>query len=279
MNYRHAFHAGNHADVFKHSVLVYCFELMAHKEAPIAYLDSHSGIGLYDLHGSEAGRTGEYLQGIQRIWQSDDTPASMQGYLQLIKQMQPETELRFYPGSPEVARSLSRAQDRLQLNEMHPEDSVKLKGNMRLDRRVTVHQGDGWHTPKALLPTQQKRLLMLIDPPFEKEDELKRCVQALQEAVQRMRQAVVIIWYPVKDQKQLKHFYKALEKSGVPKLLLAELFVHQPDDASRLTGSGLAICNAPWGLEQELKQLLPWLAEKLAQTKGSYNLKWLIADN
>src|SRR5690606_22983435 len=135
-----------------------------------------------------------------------------------------------------------------------------------------------WHVPRALLPVAEKRALLLIDPPFEKADELERCVTALNEAIGRMRQTVVAIWYPIKDERQLKRFYQDLEKSSAPKLLRAELFVHAPDDASRLAGSGLAIANAPWGLEEELEQLLPWLAGKLAQSQGDWRLDWLIAD-
>jgi 23S rRNA (adenine2030-N6)-methyltransferase len=141
-----------------------------------------------------------------------------------------------------------------------------------------VHLGEGWHVPRALLPVAEKRALLLIDPPFEKADELERCVAALDEAIGRMRQTVVAIWYPIKDERQLKRFYQGLEKSSAPKLLRVELFVHAPDDATRLAGSGLAIANAPWGLEDELKQLLPWLAQKLAQSQGSFRLDWLIAD-
>jgi 23S rRNA (adenine2030-N6)-methyltransferase len=141
-----------------------------------------------------------------------------------------------------------------------------------------VHLGEGWHVPRALLPVAEKRALLLIDPPFEKADELERCVAALDEAIGRMRQTVVVIWYPIKDERQLRRFYQALSKSSAPKLLRAELFVHAPDDASRLAGSGLAIANAPWGLEDELKQLLPWLAGKLAQSQGDFRLDWLIAE-
>jgi 23S rRNA (adenine2030-N6)-methyltransferase len=192
--------------------------------------------------------------------------------------MNPSGELRHYPGSPELARVLSREQDRLHLNEKHPEDGELLKDNMRGDRRVAVHRGEGWHVPRALLPTREKRVLLLIDPPFEQPDEFERCVQALDEAHGRMRQAVVAIWYPIKDRRQLKRFYQRLEKSAAPKLLRAELYVHSPDDAERLTGSGLVISNAPWGLEDELRELLPWLAQTLAQSQGGWLLDWLIAE-
>ncbi|TBU99298.1 23S rRNA (adenine(2030)-N(6))-methyltransferase RlmJ [Stutzerimonas kirkiae] len=278
MNYRHAFHAGNHADVFKHLVLTRLFAMLARKDAPYAYLDSHAGIGLYDLAGDQASRTGEWSQGIGRLWQAEGMPAVFADYLGVIRQLNADGALRYYPGSPELARQLSRPQDRLHLNEKHPEDGQLLKDNMAGDRRVAVHRGEGWHVPRALLPTREKRVLMLIDPPFEQADELSRCVTALQEAIGRMRQAIVVIWYPIKDERQLKRFYQDLARSGAPKLLRAELYVHPTDDASRLSGSGLAISNPPWGLEDTLREVLPWLAEHLAQSQGGWRLDWLIGE-
>lgn len=278
MNYRHAFHAGNHADVFKHLVLSRLFALLARKDAPFAYLDSHAGVGLYDLAGDQASRTGEWLQGIARLWQAEDVPAMAKPYLDVIRVLNPDGGLRYYPGSPELARQLTRPQDRLQLNEKHPEDGRLLKDNMAGDRRVAVHLGEGWHVPRALMPTVEKRVVLLVDPPFEKADELSRCVQALSEALGRMRQTVGVIWYPIKDERQLKRFYQDLSRSGAPKLLRAELFVHPTDEALRLNGSGLAIANPPWGLEEELRELLPWLAGLLAQSEGGWRLDWLIEE-
>ena len=279
MNYRHAFHAGNHADVLKHLVLSRLLALLAKKDAPYAYLDSHAGIGLYDLHGDQASRTGEWLEGIQRVWQADDVPALFDDYLGVIRALNPDGQLRYYPGSPEVARELSREQDRLQLNEKHPDDGRLLKANMKYDRRVAVHLGEGWYVPRALLPTAQKRAVLLIDPPFEQADELQRCAQALQESIARMRQAVVAIWYPIKDQRQLKRFYQDLQGTGAPKLLRVELLVHAADNADvGLNGSGLAIANPPWGLEDELRSVLPWLGQNLGQTQGGWKLDWLIEE-
>lgn len=278
MNYRHAFHAGNHADVFKHVTLARLIALITRKDTPFAYLDSHAGVGLYDLRGDQASRTGEWLEGIGRVWQAQSVPALLDDYLGVLRAMNPDGELRHYPGSPELARVLSREQDRLHLNEKHPSDGELLKDNMRGDRRVAVHRGEGWFVPRALLPTREKRVLLLIDPPFEQPDELERCVQALDEAHGRMRQAIVAIWYPIKDRRQLKRFYQRLEKSAAPKLLRAELYVHNPGDAERLTGSGLVISNAPWGLEEELRELLPWLAQTLGQSQGGWTLDWLIAE-
>ncbi|WP_160288610.1 23S rRNA (adenine(2030)-N(6))-methyltransferase RlmJ [Pseudomonas knackmussii] len=278
MNYRHAFHAGNHADVFKHIVLSRIFALMARKDTPFAFLDSHSGIGLYDLLGDEASRTGEWEQGIGRLWQRDDLPELTADYMALVQAMNPDGELQYYPGSPELARRLTRSQDRVHLNELHPEDGRLLKANMGGERRIAVHQNDGWLLPRALLPVAEKRAVLLIDPPFEQADELERCVTALGEAIARMRQTVVVIWYPIKDERQLKRFYQGLERSNAPKLLRAELLVHPSDTADRLNGSGLAIVNPPWPLEDELRELLPWLAQVLAQSEGSWRLDWLVAE-
>lgn len=278
MNYRHAFHAGNHADVLKHLALARMIALLSRKDAPFAYLDSHAGVGLYDLAGDQASRTGEWEEGIGRLWGRDDLPAPLVDYLGTVAALNPSGALRYYPGSPEVARRLMRPHDRLVLNEMHPEDGQALKENMAGDRRVTVRLGDGWHLPRALLPAAEKRALMLIDPPFEQADDLERCVTALKEAIGRMRQTVVAIWYPIKDERQLKRFYQGLSASGAPKLLRAELMVHPTDNSIGLNGSGLAIANPPWGLEEELREVLPWLADELAQSQGDWRLDWLIAE-
>ncbi|CAD5107066.1 23S rRNA (adenine(2030)-N(6))-methyltransferase RlmJ [Zestomonas carbonaria] len=277
MNYRHAFHAGNHADVLKHLTLSRMIALLSRKEAPFAYLDSHAGVGLYDLLGEQASRTDEWREGIGRLWQSE-APALASDYLKAIMALNLDGELRYYPGSPELARTLTRPQDRLLLNEKHPEDGRLLKDNMAGDRRVVVRLGEGWHIPRALLPVNEKRGLFLIDPPFEKVDELERCVAALDEAIGRMRQTVVAIWYPIKSLDQLRRFYQDLAASAAPKLLRAELYVHSPDDPTRLAGSGLAIANPPWGLEDELREMLPWLAGLLAQGEPGWRLDWLIEE-
>ncbi|WP_455230068.1 23S rRNA (adenine(2030)-N(6))-methyltransferase RlmJ [Geopseudomonas aromaticivorans] len=278
MNYRHAFHAGNHADVLKHAVLSRLLSLMARKDKPFAYLDSHAGVGLYDLASEQAGKTGEWLQGVVRLWGRDDLPALLDDYCAVIAALNPEGGLRYYPGSPEIARRLTRDHDRVLLNEKHPEDGRLLKDNMAADHRVTVHLGEGWHLAKALLPVAEKRALLLIDPPFEQADELERCVESLTTAIARMRQAVVAIWYPIKDQRQLKRFYQDLQKSGAPKLLRAELWVHPTDNPAGLNGSGLVIANPPWPLEDELRELLPYLATQLAQSQGGWRLDWLIEE-
>ncbi|MBD8684020.1 23S rRNA (adenine(2030)-N(6))-methyltransferase RlmJ [Pseudomonas sp. CFBP 13719] len=279
MNYRHAFHAGNHADVFKHIVLTRLVALMSRKEQPFTYIDTHAGLGLYDLHGDQATRTGEWLEGIARLWQATDRPALTDDYVKVINRLNTEGELRYYPGSPELARRLMRQQDRVLLNEKHPEDGQLLKENMKKDPRVAVHLGEGWHVPRALLPVAEKRAVMLIDPPFEQLDELKRCATALKETIGRMRQTVAAIWYPIKDdERSLKRFYQDLTSTGAPKLLRVELLVHPLDTPQSLNGSGLVIANPPWGLEEELNALMPWLANLLGQRQGGWKMDWLIAE-
>ncbi|UFH49720.1 23S rRNA (adenine(2030)-N(6))-methyltransferase RlmJ [Pseudomonas sp. KNUC1026] len=279
MNYRHAFHAGNHADVFKHIVLTRLIGLFLRKEQPFAYIDTHAGLGLYDLQGDQASRTGEYLEGIARLWSAQGAPVGCDDYLRVVRKLNPDGELRYYPGSPELARRLARQQDRVLLNEKHPDDGQLLKENYQRDPRVTVHQGEGWHLPRALLPVAEKRAIMLIDPPFEQLDELDRCVKAMREAIGRMRQTIVAIWYPIKDDaRAMRRFHQELTSTGAPKLLNAELYVHDESTPNSLNGSGLAISNPPWGLEEELQELLPWLAQLLGQSQGSYKLEWLISE-
>lgn len=279
MNYRHAFHAGNHADVFKHIVLTRLVALMSRKEQPFAYIDTHAGLGLYDLRGDQATRTGEWLEGIARLWQATDRPALTDDYVKVINRLNTEGELRYYPGSPELARRLMRQQDRVLLNEKHPDDGQLLKDNMKKDPRVAVHLGEGWHVPRALLPVAEKRAVMLIDPPFEQLDELQRCAKAMKETIGRMRQTVAAIWYPIKDDSRaLKRFYQELTSSGAPKLLRVELLVHPLDTPQSLNGSGLVIANPPWGLEEELSTLMPWLAKLLGQSQGGWKMDWLIAE-
>ena len=202
MNYRHAFHAGNHADVFKHAILLRLAALLARKETPFVYLDSHSGVGRYDLAGDQASRTDEWREGIGRLWTLESAPAAFVGYREAVAALNPDGALRYYPGSPELMRQALRPQDRLLLNELHPEDGRLLKENMARDRRVAVHQKDGWLLPRALLPVPERRALLLIDPPFEKADELERCVKAIAEAIGRLRQTVLMLWYPIKEDRK-----------------------------------------------------------------------------
>lgn len=276
MNYRHSYHAGNHADIFKHAVLLRMATLMQRKETPYCYLDSHAGTALYDLEGEAAGKTGEYRDGIARLWDRDDLPEMLADLRNAVARHNPDGVLRYYPGSPQLIGDSLREQDRMILSELHPEDAATLREHFIDDSRIAVHQRDGYELPKAFLPVAEKRALWLLDPPFEKENELKRCLASMQVAIQRMRQTVIALWYPIKDQRLLRDFYRQVGEAGLPKVLRIELNVRPADNQLGLNGSGLMLVNPPWPLWEELETALPWLAAVLAQSGGGdYRMDWL----
>lgn len=279
MNYRHSFHAGNHADVFKHAILLRMLTLMQRKAAPLCYLDSHAGTALYDLHGEDASRTGEYLEGIGRLWGRDDLPELLADYRAAVARHNPDGGLRLYPGSPQLMADLLRQQDRMIVSELHPDDARTLKDHFASEPGIAVHQRDGYQLPKAFLPVAEKRALWLLDPPFEKSDDLQRCLVAMQTGIQRMRQTVIALWYPIKDQRLLRDFYQQVSNAGLPKVLRVELNVRPVDTTLGLNGSGLMLVNPPWPLWEELEQVLPWLATQLAQSgEGGWRMDWLAGE-
>lgn len=277
MNYRHSFHAGNHADVLKHAILLRMARLMQRKDAPFCYLDSHAGTALYDLQGEDASRTGEYLDGIGRLWEQDDLPELLADYRDAVARHNPDGQLRLYPGSPQLIADALREQDRMILSELHAEDSLTLKDHFAGNPAVAVHHRDGYELPKAFLPVAEKRALWLLDPPFEKGDDLQRCITAMQIGVQRMRQTVIALWYPIKDQRLLRDFYQSISNASFPKVLCIELSVRPTDTQLGLNGSGLMLVNPPWPLWEELEETLPWLARQLAQSgEGGWRMDWLL---
>ncbi len=276
MNYRHSYHAGNHADVFKHAILLRMSHLMQRKEAPYCYLDSHAGTALYDLHAEASEKTGEYLDGIARLWTRSDLPPLLAEYVKTVAAHNTDADLRYYPGSPQLIADSLREQDRMILSELHPEDAATLRAHFAGDRRVAVHQRDGYELAKAFLPVAEKRALWLLDPPFERPDDLERCLAAMQLAIQRMRQTVIALWYPIKDERLLRDFYRQIASAGLPKVLRVELTVRPVDTRLGLNGSGLMLINPPWPLWEELEPALPWLADCLAQSgDGGWRLDWL----
>ena len=279
MNYRHSFHAGNHADVLKHAILLRMLTLMQRKAAPLCYLDSHAGTALYDLQGEDASRTGEYLEGIGRLWVRDDLPELLADYRAAVARHNPDGGLRLYPGSPQLMADLLRQQDRMIVSELHPDDARTLKDHFASEPGIAVHQRDGYQLPKAFLPVAEKRALWLLDPPFEKSDDLQRCLVAMQTGIQRMRQTVIALWYPIKDQRLLRDFYQQVSNAGLPKVLRVELNVRPVDTTLGLNGSGLMLVNPPWPLWEELEQVLPWLATQLAQSgEGGWRMDWLAGE-
>jgi len=277
LNYRHAYHAGNFADVMKHAALALAIEHLKQKEKPFFLLDTHAGTGLTDLAGVEARKTGEFLDGIARILADPAPHPALAPYLATLARlgcMGPAP--MSYPGSPLIARELARPGDRLAFCELHPEDAASLKSLFRRDGQVGVHEMDGYAALKAMLPPKERRGLVLIDPPFEARDEFDTVLAGLGEAMARWATGTYLIWYPVKDPSVSGAFLDALETQGPAKTLMAELHIRGADDASRLSGCGLVIVNPPWTLKETLADLYGWLAERLAQGPGARaRVEWL----
>jgi 23S rRNA (adenine2030-N6)-methyltransferase len=278
MNYRHAFHAGNFADVVKHAVLSLIVDHLLKKDAAIFALDTHAGIGRYDFWTLAPNKTEEYKNGIGRIWQDESAPDALSPYLRLVRGMN-GTHLRHYPGSPYLLRQLLRPQDRLVLAEKHPEDAGTLKTLFHGDKQVAVHLADGWQSLKAFLPPKEKRGLVLIDPAFEEGGEYERLAQALIAARQRWPQGILIGWHPIKDEGDVQALYARLQESEIPSILAVRHLVRTPSDAKMLNGAGLVVLNPPYRLDETLRPSLDWLAEKLAQEDGAAAaLDWISKD-
>ena len=282
MNYRHAYHAGNAADVTKHAVLALLLERLKEKPAAFMVLDTHAGIGRYDLDGTEARKTGEADSGIRRVIAAPGLPAEAAPYLEAVRAMNavqgdPESgALRIYPGSPRLTRALMRPQDRLILAELHPDDAETLRQEFRADRQVAVHHMDGWLSLKAHLPPKtEKRGLVLIDPPFEATDEYDRLVQGLRLAHGRWPTGIYALWYPIKERATIWRFHQGLEESGIPKILAAELIWHPEDRHDRLNGCGMILVNPPWRIDLQLQTLLPALHAALGAEAGGAHVDWI----
>jgi 23S rRNA (adenine2030-N6)-methyltransferase len=291
MNYRHAYHAGNFADVLKHSVLFALIQALQTKETPFALIDTHAGSGCYALDSEEAGKTGEYRDGIARLLfpdlqQGDASqralPPLLRHWLDAILAL-PGNEhgLKLYPGSPLQAARAMRSTDSAHLCELHPEEATLLRELFRHDSRVHVHNRNGYEALKALLPPKEKRGLVLIDPPYEAQEAEYRLIEAaLKAALQRWPSGIYAIWYPIKLRSQVQPFLRGLQHSSAKRVLRAELLVHADDSPLRLNGSGMVILNAPWNLDQVLREPLQAMARLLSQERAAeWRLDWLVQEN
>lgn len=280
MNYRHAFHAGNFADVVKHAALVALLEALKQKDAPCSYFESHAGAGRYDLTGEEAKKTGEHRDGVSRLLAATRLPAALHVYLNLVRSLGPHPAggLAAYPGSPLIASLLLRPDDRLVLCELQEAEAAALRRLFQGDKRVAIHRRDGYEALRALLPPTPRRGMALIDPPFEAQSlEFDAIADALTHAFARWPTGVYAVWYPIKLRQHVAPFHRFLRKSGMAKVLVAELCVHPDNSALRLNGCGLAIVNAPYRLDRTLAQVMPALLPLLAQGRyGSQRVEWLV---
>ena len=272
MNYRHAYHAGNFADVVKHAVLALVIEHLKLKPAPFRVIDTHAGIGVYDLTSEAAQKTGEWREGIGRLMAAKLSPAAAEvlaPYLDIVRRLNPGGALVRYPGSPLLARELMRADDRLVVNELHPEDQDELKRHFAHDPQVRVMALDAWTALKALLPPPERRGVMLIDPAFEQTGELTRLVGGLKEAARRFATGTFLLWYPIKEVAPVAAFRREVAALGFPKAMAIELMIRGSADQTRLNGAGLIAVNAPFTLSSKLDALLPELTRVLAQGEGA----------
>ena len=281
MNYRHGFHAGGFADVFKHVVLTLTIERLKAKSTPIVFLDSHAGAGIYDLGGAAAQKTGEYRDGILKVLALRQPAKGLAPYLALVRRHNPGLRpdgagLEFYPGSPQIACDLLRPQDRVMLVELHPAERAELKRRYRRDARVAIHLGDGFHALKGLLPPVERRGIVLVDPPFEKENDFARMVAALKAAYRRWPTGHYLLWYPIKDGPAARRFLEAVAATGIAKILLARMLVRAAGPLPSLDGAAMLVVNPPWRLEAELVEVLPALALCLGQNHGARaTIEWL----
>lgn len=278
MNYRHAFHAGGFVDVVKHLIVSRILVYLALKPAAFRIIDTHAGIGRYDLKSEEAVRSPEWQEGIGRLMEKPLTGRAAgiaKPYLDAIAAENPRGDLRFYPGSPLLARRLMREQDRLFALELHAEDRRSLAALFAGDHQVRVTEIDGWLALGAYLPPKERRGLVLIDPPFEERHEFSRLAAGLALAHRKWATGIYALWYPLKDRRGVNAFLADVKASGVPRVLRAELTVRRPADGE-LFGTGMLIVNPPYVLEDELKALLPPLAERLAEEgRGGWTVDWV----
>jgi 23S rRNA (adenine2030-N6)-methyltransferase len=273
MNYRHAFHAGNFADVVKHAVLARLIERLKQKEGAFRVIDTHAGVGLYDLTADEASRTGEWREGIGRLWGKSLDPklaTLLAPYLASVTAANDgNATLARYPGSPWIARHLFRPQDRLTAVELHPEDAKALDALFAGDVQVRTIALDGWLALGAFVPPKERRGLVLVDPPFEERDDFETMLAAFAAAYRKWPTGIYALWYPVKDLAAVDRLRVGLSKTGIRRLLRAELTVRDRDAAGTFNGAGLVICNPPWQFEAVLAELLAGLAPLLAQGPGA----------
>jgi 23S rRNA (adenine2030-N6)-methyltransferase len=285
LSYRHAFHAGNHADVLKHVVTIQLLRYLGQKDAPYMYIDTHAGAGVYALDSGYAAKNTEYETGISRLWDRKDLPPPLEEYVQLIKAMNPSGKMRYYPGSPYCADKTMREQDRLRLFELHPSEIKILEENFRKveahaaaqgqrpaarGKRVMIQRGDGFVGLRALLPPPSRRGLILIDPPYEVKDDYRYVRDTLKDALSRFATGTYAVWYPVLQRMESRQLPEKLKQLPGNTWLNVTLSVSTPSpDGFGLHSSGMFVINPPWTLEPMLREIMPYLVKVLANDAGA----------
>lgn len=285
LSYRHAFHAGNHADVLKHLVQIQLLKYMNQKDTPYMYIDTHAGAGVYALDSNYATKNAEFETGIAKLWERKDLPVPLAEYMQVVKALNPSGKMRYYPGSPYCADSIMREQDRLRLFELHPADSKLLADNFRKleahaaeqgqrhtvrGKRIMIERGNGFQGLKALLPPPSRRALVLIDPPYEDKSDYRTVVQTVSDALTRFATGTYAVWYPVLNRLESRQMPDKLKRLTANGWLNVTLSVTTPSpDGFGLHSSGMFVHNPPWTLEPMLRELMPYLVKTLGGDSGA----------
>jgi len=276
LSYRHIYHAGNHADILKHLVVSQVCRHLTKKGAPFFYLDTHAGIGLYELASDQAQLNQEYDTGISRLMERSDLPEPLEQFVDLVKNLNPEAKLNVYPGSPMVVNHYLRQKDKLHLCELHPNDYPLLASLFPKKRVANVVKEDGFQAVKSMLPPPQKRGFVLMDPPYEVKTDYQKVVKALEEGHKRFSQGTYAIWYPVLNRRQADQLLNAVEATKIRNTLLLELNIRGTETKRGMAGSGMIIVNPPWTLEKEAETFLPYLSDVLAEDQDAhFQLRWI----
>jgi len=277
LSYRHAFHAGNFADVLKHTILIQILEYLGKKDKPFCCIDTHAGPGKYELDGDYAQKNQEYQNGIGKLWQRDDLPECVAEYFNLVKRFNQPDKLTRYPGSPLLIKQMLRNKDRLCLFELHSTE-IKLLKDLT-SQHITVSHGDGLKDSLKLLPPIERRGLVLIDPSYEIKNDYTQVVDALKLMHKRFAVGTYALWYPVINRRKNQLLEKAIQTSGINNVQLFELGIRNDSNEHGMTSSGMIIINPPWTLVSQMQQTLPWLAEVLGQEgEGFYRIETLVAE-
>lgn len=276
LSYRHSFHAGNAADVLKHTVLIHILQHLKNKDKPFCYVDTHAGAGLYSLKSEHAEKTQEFEQGIAALWQAKNCPPVIDAYIKVIKNFNSQEGLSHYPGSPLIAQHLLRRQDRLFLYELHSTDIDLLESAINQDRRVQLQHKDGFKHCIGHMPPAQRRGLVLIDPSYEVKADYEQVIEIIIQLVKRFATGTYALWYPVVERSRITQMEQTIQASQLKDVQLFELGQLADSQERGMTASGMIVVNPPWTLKVEMQQALPYLAEKLGlANQGSYRIKQL----
>lgn len=276
LSYRHAFHAGNHADVLKHTILIACIHYLKKKDKPFAYYDTHAGPGLYELNTRFAAQNKEFETGITRLWNLPNPPDAINDYMSTIREQNTHSLLSRYPGSPLIAAQLLRSQDRLVLSELHPADFDLLKKNLNNYPHSTVWKADGFERALKELPPRERRGLILIDPPYEMKEDYERVIDFLKSAHRKFPQGLYLLWYPIVERERITKLITQLKKSGISNIQKYELCITQDTTSRGMTGSGMITINPPWTLQKVITPALKTLCSTLSEKDlGNYTFEQL----